>query len=182
MYGIGTPESPVTIGTLIHAHPSKGSREAVDALGELTMRYGPRVRFIGVGEVPPQAFRSNLPNFEYRYQLSREQMAKTMQEVDIWISASHSEGLGRMGLEAMSASAAVVSTNTSAEYMQDRVNCLLVNVGDPRAIAAAVSMLIEQPELAQMLRGNGFDTAASLADPAPAIGALQKVIQRVFAQ
>lgn len=180
-YGMGTAESPVTIGTLIHAHPSKGSREAIEALGALTMKYGPHVRFIGVGEVPPQAFRSNLPNFEYRFQLSREQMAKTMQEMDIWIGASHSEGLGRMGLEAMSASVAVVSTNTSAEYMRDRANCLLVPIGDSRALAAAVSTLVEQPELAQMIRMRGFETAASLADPAPTIGALQKVIARVFA-
>jgi len=181
-YGAGTIESPVTIGTLIHAHPSKGSREAIDALGELAMRYGPRVRFIGVGEVPPQAFRSNLPNFEYRYQLSREQMAKTMQETDIWIGASHSEGLGRMGLEAMSAGAAVISTNTSAEYMDDNFNCMLVPVGDAREIARATAGLIEQPEVAHMLRRNAFDTAASLADPGPTVMAIQKVITRVFSQ
>lgn len=181
-YNLGTTESPITIGTLIHAHPSKGTREAVDAMGELAMKYGAAVRFIGVGEVPPQAFRWNLPNFEYRYSLSREQMAATMQEMDIWIGASHSEGLGRMGLEAMSAGVAVISTNTSAEYMQDKINCLLTPVGDARAIAQAAMLLIEQPTATKDLRLNAYDTAASLADPTPTVNALQKVIQRVFAE
>jgi len=180
-YGQGTAENPITIGTLIHAHPTKGTREAVDALAALSLKFGGAIRFIGIGEVPPQAFRSNLPNFEYRYNLSREQMALAMQSMDIWLGASHSEGLGRMGLEAMSAGVAVVSTNTAAEYMKNSDNCLLVPVGDTKAMTAAVSFLIENPDAAAAIRARGFETAASLSDPAPVIAAIQKVIAHVFA-
>lgn len=181
VYHPGTEEQPIVIATLIHAHPLKGTREAIDAMGELSLKYGARVRFIGVGEVPPQAFRSNLPNFEYRFSMNRDRMAATLQETDIWLGASHSEGLGRMALEAMSAGAAVVTTNTAAEYARDGENCIIVPVGDSSAMVQAIERLIEDEALASHLRACGFDTAASLADPVPCINELQKVISSVFA-
>ena len=181
-YGIGQADAPITLATLIHAHPSKGSREAIDAMGELALKYGAGVRFVGIGEVPPQAFRSNLPNFEYRYAPSREAMAAVLREVDIWISASQSEGLGRMSLEAMSAGAAVIATDTGAEYAKHEENCLLVPQGEAvtAGIVSAAQRLIDDLEFSNTLRIRAFDTAAACADPAPCMEALQKVIQSVF--
>ncbi len=182
-YGDGKTQ-PIVISTLVHAHPTKGTREALEAMAQIALRYGAAVRFIGVGEVPPSVFRSGLPNFEYRCNQNRVQMAETMKQTDIWVGASFSEGLGRMGLEAMSAGAAVISTNTGAEYMRSQENCLLIDESDPkllpRAIAKAIEQLIENPVVAMSLRERGFDTAAALADPTHAVAEMQKVIQNVF--
>lgn len=183
-YGDGKTQ-PIIISTLVHSHPTKGTREALEGLAQIALKYGAAVRFIGVGEVPPSIFRSGLPNFEYRCNQSRAQMAETLKHTDIWVGASQSEGLGRMGLEAMSAGAAVVSTNTRAEYMRHGENCLIVDEQDPKlipeALAQAIEQLIENPLVAMSLRERGFDTGAALADPAPAVAEMQKVIQRVFA-
>ena len=162
-YGDGSAERPFVIGTLIHAHPTKGTREALDALAKLPAEY--HYRFIGVGEVPPRGVR--LPeSFEYVYDPSRDRLAEVMRGLDIWVSASHSEGLGRMTLEAMSAGVTVVSS-TGAEFGALRLDMLEYSVRN-------------HAELLDY-RNSCFETAERAADPEPCINALEVIIERVFA-
>ena len=75
-YNNGSAEKPLTIGTLIHQHPSKGSQDAILALGNIFRTYTDRhIKFIGIGEIEPSKFGINLPNFRYKYAPNRSDMA-----------------------------------------------------------------------------------------------------------
>ncbi|KKM04117.1 hypothetical protein LCGC14_1767490, partial [marine sediment metagenome] len=91
----GDKDLGVTIGTLIHAHPLKGSKDALDVMNALMQKYPGKLQMVGVGEVPE--FSKNKPPWlNYVLNASRSEMAQVMKQVDIWIIASYTEGLGRM--------------------------------------------------------------------------------------
>lgn len=172
-YGDGSAERPFVIGTLIHAHPTKGTQEALDALSKLHTEY--HYRFIGVGEVPPRAVR--LPQgWEYVFEPTRDQLAALMKQMDVWVSASKSEGLGRMTLEAMSAGCAVVARDTGGPHLSTGARVAFVTEEIPVNIAE----LLTKPEIAARHRAGGFETAERAADPEPCINALEEVIDGIF--
>jgi glycosyltransferase involved in cell wall biosynthesis len=78
------------------------------------------------------------------------------------------EPFGLVPLEAMAVGRPVVATATggAAEYLQDGVNALLVPVGDPVALAAAVRRLAGDPALRAALADGGRATAARFTQDA----------------
>ena len=115
VYGDGETR-PITVATLIHQHPLKGSADAVAVLGRVHEKYQKKVQFVGIGEVDPSKFQTSLPSFLYRFGPNREDLASIFHQTDIWLGASHTEGLGRMALEAMSAGCAPVLSDTGADF------------------------------------------------------------------
>ena len=107
-------------------------------------------------------------------------MAEFMGKIDIWLSCSHTEGLGRMSLEAMSASAACVLTNTGAEFAVDKENCLLTEVGNIRQITTAVDSLLVDPKLRQKLSVGAYETAVKWADESDYKANLNKLVLEIF--
>jgi glycosyltransferase involved in cell wall biosynthesis len=103
-----------------------------------------------------------------------------MSQVDIWVIASHTEGLGRMTLEAMSSGCAIVSTNTGAEFLQDGKNCLLADVGDVKELTECVDKLYHKRELKEALVAEAYNTAAAAADPSEYIKNWNKIIGDLF--
>jgi glycogen synthase len=71
------------------------------------------------------------------------------------------EPFGLVALEAMGLGRPVVATarGGAAEYLRDGVNALVVEPGDPAAVAAAVRRLAEDPGLRARLRHGGIATA-----------------------
>ena len=177
-YGDGK-KTPINIGTLVHRHPLKGTKDAVRALGALCKKYGNAIHFIGIGEIPPSQFNAGLPYFKYRYAPNRADMAELFKTMDIWVSASHTEGLGRMALEAMSAGVTCVLADTGAEFAKHGENCLLFPIGDVNAMAKAMDTLLTDYSLMAKLRENGYNTARAMADPGPCMEAIQAVIDEI---
>jgi glycosyltransferase involved in cell wall biosynthesis len=72
------------------------------------------------------------------------------------------EPWGIVPLEAMGLGRPVIATarGGSAEYLRDEVNALVVAHDDPRAVAAAVERLADDPGLRARLREGGLATAA----------------------
>ena len=159
----GDKETGLTIGTLIHAHPLKGTKEALKVMEAMALQYPGKLQMVGVGEVVEVA-KTKPKWLNYVLSASREEMAHIMSQVDIWLIASHSEGLGRMSLEAMSAGCAIVSTDTGAEFLKDGVNCLLAKVGDIEGLVKCVDKLYQDASLKESLVSTSFQTAALAAD------------------
>jgi glycosyltransferase involved in cell wall biosynthesis/GT2 family glycosyltransferase len=175
----GTKETGVTVGTLIHAHPLKGSNEALKVMEAMLSKYPNKIRMVGVGEVP--GFAKTKPKWlNYAAECSREEMAQLMSQVDIWLIASHTEGLGRMTLEAMSSACAIVSTDTGAEFLQDGENCLLAKVGDVEGLTRCVDVLYHNAELKTKLIEASYATAQKAADPKPYVENWNKIIGDLF--
>jgi glycosyltransferase involved in cell wall biosynthesis/GT2 family glycosyltransferase len=172
----GSFNSELTIGSLHHNHPTKGSAEALNVMKAIQIDYS-NVNFALVGEVP--GIKARKP-FNYIYRPDRKEMARVMSQCDIWVVASHSEGLGRMALEAASAGAALVCTDTGSEYLVDEENCLLVPVKDPDALLAAVERLMKDDGLRAKLRYNAYQTTTEKSDSKPYLDAVEGVIRKVF--
>jgi glycosyltransferase involved in cell wall biosynthesis/GT2 family glycosyltransferase len=174
----GSLHSKIRIGFLAHQHPLKGTQEALTALSFIKEKYGDKVEIIGFGEWPE--FKKHSPTWcGYAFNASRNQMAKVFQTLDIWLSASHTEGLGRMALEAMSAGVAVVMTDTTAEFAEEDKNCLVVGRGNTGQMTKAVDNLINDQILFTEIVKSGYETACKYADPTEFINSLNKVINSV---
>jgi glycosyltransferase involved in cell wall biosynthesis len=120
----GDKDKGITLCTLVHKHPLKGTKDAIEVMRVLGTKYPGKFRTVAVGEDPD--FSKNKPPWlSYVYNSTRDEMAKVMQQVDIWIVASYTEGLGRMTLEAMSSGCAIVATNTNAEFLINGENLYL---------------------------------------------------------
>jgi GT2 family glycosyltransferase/glycosyltransferase involved in cell wall biosynthesis len=175
----GNKDDGLTFGTLIHAHPLKGTNEALQVMEAMAKKYPGKLQMVGVGEVVE--FAKNKPDWlNYLLSPSREEMASIMSQVDIWIVASHSEGLGRMTLEAMSAGCAIVSTDTGAEFLRDGTNCLLAPVGDVNGLTACVDILYHQTSTKEKLVAASYATANSAADPTEYVKSWNKIIGGLF--
>jgi len=172
-------QQPVIVGTLAHHYPLKGTGDAMKALLALKQKYGNNLYVVTVGE--QAEWKNQKPDWcDFFFNLNRHQMAEFFGKIDIWISASHTEGLGRMGLEAMSASVACVLSNTGAEYAQNEENCLITDVGNVRQIATATARLISDIELRKKISAGAFDTAVKWSDSSAYTESLNRIIQELF--
>jgi GT2 family glycosyltransferase/glycosyltransferase involved in cell wall biosynthesis len=171
-------KAAVNIMFLAHHHPSKGTNEAIAALTQLKEKYGDRINVAAVGEWP-DFMNIKPPWIQYFLNASRENMASLFKQADMFVLTSHSEGLGRMALEVMSSSCALVMTDTKAEFTRDKDNCLIVPVGNIEAIKNATDTLIQDRSLRISLVESAYETASSLADPTDYIKNINRVIKRL---
>ena len=160
----GSLSGAVTLGTLIHKHPLKGTKDALDSFMDMATKYPGKLQLVSVGE-DIKFSKTKPPWLNYVLNASRHEMANVMKQVDIWVVASYTEGLGRMTLEAMSSGCAIVATNTGAEFLKDGENCLLVEPGDTDGINKALDRLICDDALRKNLIEAGYKTAAEASDP-----------------
>jgi glycosyltransferase involved in cell wall biosynthesis len=172
----GDIQSGIAIGTLIHAHPLKGTEESLSIIRALKKKYEANISVVGLGESRVRG----LPWYvKYFQSLNRPEFSQVLKQLDIWLGASHTEGLGRLSLEAMSAGVAVVTTDTGAEFLKHEENCLLYPVGDAQAGGEAVDRLINDLDLFNKIVVNGYETAWKSADYKPFQAKLNEIIKKV---
>lgn len=178
-YRAGRVDGPVRICTLIHPYPLKGSSDAIQALTKIKEKFVNMVKIEGVGEYPKDKLLMP-PWIKYHESLSRQHMADLFKNTDIWVGVSHTEGLGRMALEAMSACVACVLTDVHTEFTEHDKNCLLVPISRPDLIFAAVDSLIVEPSKMVRLGFEGYRTAERYVDNTECIDALERVIEELY--
>ena len=175
----GSSRSNIALGTLIHPHPLKGTKETLETFRAMAQKHPNKLQLISVGEDVPFG-KHKPPWLNYVLSPTRNEMAQVMKQVDIWVAGSHTEGLGRMVLEAMSSGCAIVATNTGAEFLRDGENCLLVEVGDTDATNKAVDSLILDDGLRKKLIEGGYATAAAAADGTEYVENWNRIIGDLF--
>jgi glycosyltransferase involved in cell wall biosynthesis len=167
----------VVIAGLVHQHPLKGTKELINIFKTLHERHGNLVKLVGVGEVPAQ----NRTNWmTYIQSPSRSGIHDMFSQVDIWVNCSHTEGLGRMSLEAMSAGCAVVATDTGCEYMEQKINSLIFPIGDVKKGVYMVEKLLNSEKLLTDIVLAGYETAKVYADPVEYATQLETVVKELL--
>lgn len=90
--------------------------------------------------------------------LDRRAIAELYRKVDVVINPSTVDNMPNSILEAMASAVPVVTTDVGgiSAIVDDQIHALLVEPGDPKAMADAVIRLLEDPKLYQKLVSNGL--------------------------
>ncbi len=145
----------------------KGVATVIEALGELPEC---SLRCVGAGdpehlaELEGLASRSRVQSRVGFDRVDRAGVPGVLAAADaLCFCVEWPEPFGIAPLEAMAMGVPVIATATggSAEYLEHERNCLVVEPGDPRAVAAAVKRLGADPGLRERLRAAGLETAAA---------------------
>jgi len=143
--GIGHEE--ILIGTLANFDPVKGYDVLAPAVEKLLARVPARLVMFGEGPLL-ETFRKRLAPLHPRVLLpgARKDVEHVLWALDIFVLASHSEGLSNAILEAMAAGRAICATRVGGNpELLDASTGVLVPPGDPDALADALEALCRDP-------------------------------------
>ena len=163
---------PFRVMTLGRMHASKGHGVLIQAVQELRAR-GRDVTLDLIGEGPErgvleqQVREAGLGDrVIFHGSLGEDQVLEHLGRADAFVLASRAEPLGVAYMEAMALELPTIGTAAGGvgEILTDGVDGLLVPPGDPRALAAAIVLLIDDGELAERLGRAGRRTIVSRFD------------------
>jgi glycogen(starch) synthase len=155
----------------------KGVVDALQAFA-LVLRRHPRARLVLAGASGDRRFEPDRAELlSYLPESARAQVTwlghvpgdslyRAIRAATVTMCPSRWEGFGNVALEAKAIGAALVCTTGSGfdDFCVDSTDALMVPPADPQALAAAISRLVEHPELAARL---GRTAAAGVSSFAP---------------
>jgi glycosyltransferase involved in cell wall biosynthesis len=153
------------------ANPVKGGAVLVDALQSPSAG---SLRFVLAGPGDPPWGEGDPPTASAGARwcgwLDGSEKDELLREADVFVLASTSEGLPMVLLEAMSRGLAIVATAVGGvpDVVKDRVEALVVEPGDPGALAAALAELGSDPDLRRDLGAAALRRSAEFSPEAVA--------------
>jgi glycosyltransferase involved in cell wall biosynthesis len=140
--------------------PYKGMCDGFDALERLSRETPVQLVLVTQEHRNRKLFDRHSFPIELHYCPAEERMPEIIASCDAYCCASWYEGLGLPALEAFCCGVPVVSTRTHgvSDYGVDRVNLLLARPNDPQDLHEKLRELLLDEELAERLRGAGFET------------------------
>ena len=154
---LNLPEECLLVGSVGELNPLKGHQDFLQAAAQISGLF-PKAYFIvaGVDVSPSQANQSALKQSIQRLELiDRVRLIGRMADIidlfralDVFVSASRTESFGLAIAEAMAAGTPVVATKTEGaqEIIRHGETGFLVPIGDVKALAESVSMLLNDEE------------------------------------
>jgi glycosyltransferase involved in cell wall biosynthesis len=171
------------IGSLI---PVKGAEVFVEAAETvLSSKSNKELAFILVGsgvDEYTEVIKNKIANspFSHHFFLlgQRQNIPEIMNEIDILAITSESEGFSRVAIEAMAAGKPVVATRCGGpeEIILDHETGFLVPVGDAKAIAERLILLIDNSGLASQMGKEGRQRVKEHFSMDKYISSIEKVI------
>jgi glycosyltransferase involved in cell wall biosynthesis len=148
--GIGAGE--VVVGTVANLRKEKGYHDLLAAAAEV-LRTTPAARFVAVGQGP---LADDIAGEHERLELGdrfallgyRDDAVRVMSAFDLFVLASHHEGLPIALLDALALGIPVVCTDVGgiSAAVTDKEHGLLVPAGHPTQLAQAISELVADDE------------------------------------
>lgn len=162
---LGLSESTRIISQIGMLIPVKGIMTFIEAAEVvLSLTSGKDLAFILVGSGSDEyieVIKNKIANsiFAHHFFLlgQRQNVSEIMNEMDILVHASESEGFSRVVIEAMASGKPVVATRCGGpeEIIIDNETGFLVPIGDARTIAERLILLIDHPELMTQMGKEG---------------------------
>jgi len=158
--------APLLVGTIGELSRVKGQEDFVRAAAIIAQRCTSVVEFVIVGEdsSPTGHTRAHLEKLINQLGIAdrvrlvghRDDTAKLLASLDVFVSTSRSEAFGLSIVEAMAAGVPVVATATEGarEFITDNTTGRLVPIGDVDALAEAVIDLLEHVKDRERLSAN----------------------------
>jgi glycosyltransferase involved in cell wall biosynthesis len=163
---IGLDAAAPVVGTVTRFLPQKDPITLARAFAQVAERV-PGSRLVVVGDGPMRArVEELLGGFGIRDRVTllgaRTDVAAILPAFDVFVSSSRWEGLPRVIVEAATAGLPVVATDVggNSELLVHGESGMLVPAGDADALAAAVTAVLTDGELARSLRRAAMDVVA----------------------
>jgi L-malate glycosyltransferase len=162
---------PLRVGIVGELSEVKGQADFVRAAARVAERFGEGVEFVIVGEdaSPSGENRARVERLVAESGLARrvtltgrrDDVADLLASLDLLVSASRTEAFGLALVEAMACGVPVVATATEGarEVVSDGLTGSIVPIGDVRALAAAISSLLEDDARRRELGARARDSA-----------------------
>ena len=118
-------------------------------LAEACQEAGPDVTLTAVGlpQLPPDYLRRIAPDAEFTGHVAQAEVARRMQEADVLVFPTLSDGFGLVQLEAMAQGLPVIATSACGEVVRDGVEGFVVPPGDAISLAERLRRLRREPDL-----------------------------------
>lgn len=152
-------------------NPMKGAQTTIRAIALLAKKYAKaRIKFHVTflsGPTPTDPFASTpLPSnisYEIKSELSPAEMKREYQACDAIINGSFHEGFGLSSIEAMASGAILIQADNFGMngVVEDGLNAIVVPRNNSTQLAAALSLLVENPQTYDQLRARGISVGSS---------------------
>jgi len=167
------PDAPATVGVEVvvvgRLIANKGVIEVAEALDHVRSRV--QMTFVGIGPLDARLRDVGADDQRIVVLGHSDDVAAILARTDIFVRYSTTEGRSLAVLEAMSAGCAVIVSDITAntDLVDHRRTGLVVSLGDPKALGAAIDLLAGDPELRNRLgraarreaQGVGWDDVAA---------------------
>jgi glycosyltransferase involved in cell wall biosynthesis len=183
---LGLPAGLPVVGMVANLHAYKGHAEVVEAAAALRAE-GKRLGLLFVGRdgdaamsLRRQVERLGLDGVVFAG--ARRDVPRLLGLMDVFVSASHEEGLSNSILEAMAAGRAIVTTSVggSVEQIEDGTTGLVVPPRAPSALAVAVGRLLGDPALRERLGTAAREDATKRFSNASMLVKVEAVYRRML--
>ncbi|MDX6645560.1 MAG: teichuronic acid biosynthesis glycosyltransferase TuaC [Miltoncostaeaceae bacterium] len=165
---LGLPDDGPVVSYVGKLVPRKGVDALIEALGLLARRPGgaPLLAAVGIGELRP-ALEARVRELglgervRFAGKVPHDEVAWWIAAGDVFVLPSLSEGLPTVVCEAMACARPVVATavDGTPEIVEDGETGFLVPPRDPRALAAALARVLDDPTLADRLGARAHERA-----------------------
>ena len=164
---LGLPRDARIVGTVAQLRPQKALDVLLDAVARVAERV-PAVRLVIAGDGPSRAELEQLasarPELRGRVHFlgTRQDLATLLGAFDAAAMSSDFEGMPLFAFEAMAHDVPLVATSVGAlpDIVENGRSGLLVAPRDPRALADALTLVLESPERASALAAAGRERVA----------------------
>ncbi len=152
------PQRPLRVAAMVRpASPYRSPKLTMELLRETTRRYGSQVEVVIFGAAENDLASNGLPrDFPYTLAgvLSQKQVARLLNEVDVFVDFSSHQAMGLTALEAMACGAAVIvpALGGATSFARHGENSLVVDTSSRRACARALRQLVDDHELRRRLQ------------------------------
>lgn len=160
---LGVADDELLVGSIGRRVHEKGLAEYAEVAAEL----GDRAAFVWVGPDDATDADAAVPQQDsVRFLGERTDMAAVYSALDVFVLASHREGLSRASMEAAACGAAMVLSDIRGcrEIGTHEEHLLLSPAGDPQALAYAVGRLLDDANLRDRLGGAAAERAQQSFD------------------
>lgn len=180
------------VGTIGHLAPIKGHEDFIRAASLIAAKRAD-VDFVIAGddESPAKDTRTQLERLIRELGLSQrvhlagrvDETSRLLSDLDLFVSASRSEGFGLAIIEAMASGVPVVATRSAGarEIIEDGETGRLVPIGDAHALAEAILCLLDDREERERLRQRALETVRQRFSLERMVEETERVYRRALA-
>jgi GT2 family glycosyltransferase/glycosyltransferase involved in cell wall biosynthesis/cyclopropane fatty-acyl-phospholipid synthase-like methyltransferase len=181
--GLAWPDRPLRVAAMVRpAAPYREPKLTMELLRQMVKTYGQRVEAVIFGTVADDPDLAALPSdFKYTHtgELNQQQVARLMNEVDIFVDYSSHQAMGLTALEAMACGAAVIvpAHGGAVSFAVHGQNSLVVETASRAECWQAMQRLIEDHDFRRRLQFQGLQDVCQFYPERPAFNILNTLFK-----